>query len=78
MTSRPKRPRDLNQLAKAIANIATGEGDSAKADMKNSEGQRLGGLRGGAARAKVLSPNRRSEIAKAAAKVRWSKDTDDE
>jgi hypothetical protein len=34
---------------------------------------RLGGLRGGAARAAALSPRRRSEIARAAARARWSK-----
>jgi hypothetical protein len=32
---------------------------------------RLGGLKGGKARAKVLSPKRRSEIAKKAARTRW-------
>ena len=34
---------------------------------------RLGGLKGGKARAKALSPQQRSEIAKKAAKARWSK-----
>ena len=34
---------------------------------------RLGGLRGGAARAAALSPRRRREIARAAAQARWSK-----
>jgi hypothetical protein len=33
---------------------------------------RLGGLKGGAARAKSLSPEKRSEIAKQAAAKRWS------
>ena len=32
---------------------------------------RLGGLKGGKARAKSLSANKRSEIAKKAAKARW-------
>jgi hypothetical protein len=32
---------------------------------------KLGGLKGGNARAKVLSPKRRSEIARKAANVRW-------
>jgi hypothetical protein len=35
---------------------------------------RLGGQRGGAARAAALSPRRRSEIARAAARARWRKD----
>ncbi len=34
---------------------------------------RLGGLKGGAARAKALSPKKRSEIAKKAAQKRWAK-----
>lgn len=33
----------------------------------------LGGKKGGVARAKSMSKERRSEIAKAAAKARWSK-----
>ena len=34
---------------------------------------RLGGLKGGKARAKALTPQQRSEIAKKAATARWSK-----
>jgi hypothetical protein len=34
---------------------------------------RLGGQRGGPARAAVLSPRRRREIARAAARARWSR-----
>jgi hypothetical protein len=34
---------------------------------------RLGGLRGGVARAAALSPRRRREIARAAARARWQK-----
>lgn len=36
---------------------------------------RLGGLKGGKARAEKLSKKRRSEIAKQAAKARWNKET---
>lgn len=35
---------------------------------------RLGGLKGGLARAKVLSPERRKEIARHGARVRWGMD----
>lgn len=35
---------------------------------------RLGGLAGGPARARALSPARRSEISRKAARVRWSRD----
>ncbi|MGH7284289.1 MAG: hypothetical protein ACRELY_22405 [Polyangiaceae bacterium] len=58
--------------------IATGEaeeeGDDAD-DGKNPAAValgRLGGLKGGNARAKSLSKKKRSAIAKKAAKVRWS------
>lgn len=38
-----------------------------------AEQSRRGGLKGGPARAKRLSPERRSEIAKKAAEIRWKK-----
>jgi hypothetical protein len=69
MTDKPKRPRDANQLAKFIADMATGE--DVKHDPDTS-GQRKGGLKGGKARADKLSPKERSEIAKRAAKARWA------
>jgi hypothetical protein len=64
-----KRPRDPAQLAKLIVDIATGE-------VKEKEplaSARKGGLRGGAARAKALTPEQRSEIARLAAEARWKK-----
>lgn len=72
------RPRDPNQLAKMMVDIASGEqsdrvllddGRDAAAVMLG----RLGGLKGGHARANKLSPERRQEIARAAAMVRWGK-----
>jgi hypothetical protein len=36
---------------------------------------KLGGLKGGKARAKALSPERRTEIARKAADTRWGKET---
>ncbi len=76
-SSKPKRPRDVNQLAKAIVDMATSEAphEPHAADGKNPaavELGRLGGLKGGKARAKKLTAKRRSEIAKQAAKKRWS------
>lgn len=68
MTDKPKRPRDANQLAHMIAGIATGEDVKHEPD---TSGQRKGGLKGGKARAKVLTPGRKSQIAKKAAKKRW-------
>lgn len=71
----PKRPRDPNQLAKMIVDIATGgiNEEMPEVSVKQQAG-RLGGLKGGEARAKALTPKRRSEIAKKAAQARWSKD----
>lgn len=73
-----RRPRDTNQLAKSIVDISTGETVDENTDYwKNPAAValgRMGGLKGGIARAKALSPERRKEIAKKAAKARWSKD----
>lgn len=72
----PKRPRDANQLAKNIVDLTTGEAEEAVDDGKNPAAValgRLGGLKGGVARAKKLSAKKRSEIAKKAAKARWQK-----
>jgi hypothetical protein len=70
----PKRPRDPNQLAKSIIDIATGQkSDSAPEPSAGSQLGRLGGLVGGKARAAKLAPERRAEIAKKAAKTRWGK-----
>lgn len=68
---RKKRPRDANQLAKFIVDVATGEEDDAIEESKLSKHGRLGGEKGGSARAEKLSPLRRSEIAKEAADARW-------
>ncbi len=70
MTVRPKRPRDANQLAKFIVDVAT-EGESS-VPLPDHDGQREGGLKGGKARADKLSPEDRREIAKMAAKARWA------
>lgn len=76
--NKPKRPRDPNQLAKLIVDIATGEVEEAKpADGKDPAAVALGrkgGLKGGKARSEAMSPERRAEIAKKAAKARWHPD----
>ena len=76
MGNKPKRPKDTNQLAKNIVDLATGEKteEQPKQDGKNPhavELGRLGGLVGGKARAKKLSAKKRSEIAKKGAEARW-------
>lgn len=76
MSKRPKKP-DLNQLAKRIVDEAIGEEpivispeDENKAAQ---EKKRLDGLKGGKVRAKRLTAEQRSEIARLAASIRWHK-----
>ena len=70
----PKRPRDPNQLAKSIVDIATGTAsDNVPSESPMAKLGRSGGLRGGNARAESLSPERRQEIARQAASSRWGK-----
>lgn len=77
MAKNPKRPRDTNQLAKFIVDLSTGE--TAESDIKIGKNPaavelgRLGGLKGGKARAEKLSAKKRKDIAKKAANSRWSK-----
>ena len=66
----PKRPRDPIQLAKLIGDIATGQTVEPE-ESARSKASRIGGLKGGTGRAKALTPEQRSEIAKKAAQVRW-------
>ena len=68
----PKRPRDLNQLAKALMDQATGaESPPAPKNPAAVALGRLGGLKGGKARAQSMTKAQRSEIASKAAKARW-------
>jgi len=69
----PKRSsRDLNQTAFNIVQQSTGQAAPAKNPAAVALG-RLGGLKGGRARAAALSARNRARIAKAAAVARWSK-----
>ncbi len=79
MAKHPKRPRDPNQLAHMIVQLATGEtGDAAPAssskDPLAAELGRRGGLKGGRARADSLTASERREIASKAATARWKRD----
>lgn len=70
-----KMPRDVNQRAKATLDLFTGERQAEpqpEKDPRAVELGRQGGLKGGKARADKLSPERRTEIARKAAAVRWS------
>ena len=73
----PKRPKDGNSLAVYVAKIATGE----IIEPNSNEGKnaaavelgKLGGAKGGKARAASLTPEKRKEIAEKAASKRWNK-----
>jgi hypothetical protein len=78
----PARPKnlDMNQLAKRILDEATGNEPKTEAPPEAPPKNRaavalgkIGGKKGGAARAVSLTPEQRSEIAKKAAAERWKK-----
>jgi hypothetical protein len=72
-----KRPRDISQLAASIVKEATGESQPQEPTKEKNPAAvalgRLGGLKGGKARAAKLSAKRRKAIAQKAAQVRWTK-----
>ncbi|MCW4010271.1 MAG: hypothetical protein NWF05_06580 [Candidatus Bathyarchaeota archaeon] len=75
MEKKRKRPRDINEMAASIVEDAT-DPEAPTDDGKNPHAValgRLGGKKGGKARASKLSPEKRSEIAKKAAQARWAK-----
>ncbi len=79
----PKRPRDPNQLAKLVVDIATGEVDDRELTPEEQGKDaaavalgRRGGLRGGKARAQAMTPEQRRESAKKAVAARWHKSGD--
>jgi hypothetical protein len=78
INSKLKHP-DIFQLAHAIVEAATDEKQQeTEPDTKNPHAValgRLGGLKGGKARADKLTAKRRKEIAKKAAVTRWSNNT---
>jgi hypothetical protein len=72
MTTKPKRPRDFNQLAKLIVDIAVGEA-SDTAESKKATAGRTGGIKGGVKRMAALSDEERKALALKAARARWDK-----
>lgn len=71
-------PRDANQRAFAVVQRATGlaEPPQAAPDTRNPAAvalAALGASKGGKARAKSLSPQKRRAIARKAAEARWGK-----
>jgi len=75
MPKRSRKTKDENVTAFEILKAATEE-PTEKPKEKNPHAQalgRLGGLKGGPARKKALSPKKRKEIASKAASSRWSR-----
>ena len=80
-SSKPHRPKDLNLLARTIVEESIGEKLDGSPLPDPNAGKnpaavalgKLGGAKGGAARAAALTPRKRKQIAKRAAEVRWGK-----
>ena len=73
---RPQGPPDVNSLAFRVMQAATGQAPKPDDPEKNPAAValgKLGGAKGGPARAAVLTPKKRSAIAKKAAKARWDR-----
>jgi hypothetical protein len=71
-----KRYADTVQNAMLIGRIATGDAEDGPSESKSAaavKSGKLGGLKGGKARAGALSPEKRTAIAKRAAEGRWRK-----
>lgn len=74
--TRSNKGLDFSQLAKRVVDIATGNAPKEPPDTRNPAAVslgRLGGLKGGPARARKLSKKRRSEIARKAVNARWKR-----
>jgi hypothetical protein len=66
------RPRDVNQLAKLVVDMSTVNVPPDPASTKNAAALgKLGGAKGGPARATALAPAKRRAIAKKATAKRW-------
>ncbi len=71
-----KKPKDINILAKDIVDKTTKEPSNGILRKKNPAAValgRLGGLKGGKARAARLTKEQRIDIASKAARIRWGK-----
>ena len=83
-SSKKPVPKDLNQLAKSIVDRATGQAKDEPAPEPDTKGKnpaavalgKLGGKKGGPARAMNLTSAQRSEAARKAAQARWNKEQD--
>lgn len=69
---RQKRPADVIGNAVKVMQIATGEAKEEYTDDGKNKAAQILGRKGGKARAEKMTPQRRSEIAKKAAAMRWN------
>ncbi len=75
-SSRKPPPDDPNEAARRLVDQIAEESEDEASPEKNPHAValgRLGGKKGGPARAAKLSPERRKEIAERAASARWQK-----
>ena len=77
MAKRSSKPRDTSSMAAAIVAQATDPEDQGDDPYEGKnrasvEFGRIGGQKGGVARATKLTPEQRSEIARTAARARWN------
>jgi hypothetical protein len=75
MIKHPKRPRDFNQAAKLVVDIASGQVEDREPtpeEQGKDPAAAAMGRKGGKARAEKMTPERRSEIARKASAKRWS------
>jgi hypothetical protein len=84
-SSKNKRSKDENILAKNLIDDIIEETESEDYDKEEPQKNpaavalgRLGGKKGGKARAEKLSPERRKEIARLAAEARWKNNGQEE
>ena len=68
-----KRPADVIGNAVHVMKVLTGEIDDTIPDDGKDPAAKALGKKGGAARAKAMTPERRTEIAKKAATKRWGR-----
>lgn len=77
MPKRSGKKKDLNERAFSIVQQITGEAPAPQPERDKNPAAvalgRLGGLKGGKARAEKLTANQRKEMAKKAALARWSR-----
>jgi len=80
MPKRSSKQKDPQQLARAVLDAVVPDAEPARKKKSKKPKNpaavalgKLGGAKGGPARAKSLTPEQRAEIAQKAAKARWSK-----